>query len=155
MSKPYKLSEFVRMAFDVSTDCKSESTSAAAKAVLYIEQQAVIQVIAQQLALHLDPYQPEKCKDVPFIINDLNELMNDPCTGGGTGGGHGTVVALHMFKLLKSSRKFTGQFTKMYGSIIKDCNILRPIYEQIEVRVQGIVHSGCDIKLVYSIIYTY
>ena len=134
MSKPYKLSGLVRMASNINTLCTSEPTSNAAKAVLYIELQAVIQMIAQQLALHLDPSQPEKFGEVVSIGDELNKLMDDPTTGGGAGGGHGMVVALHLFKLLKSSRKFTDLFLKKYESVIRGIKCLEPFYEQLKVK---------------------
>ncbi len=131
MSKPYKLSGLVRMATSINTLCISQPTSDASKAVLYIELQAVTQVIAQQLALHLDP---KNVSDVIHIIEDLNKLMDDEITGGGPKGGHGMVVALHLFKLLKrSSRKFTDLFKKKYDSVLKGINCLEPFYCQLQV----------------------
>ncbi len=133
MSKPYKLSGLVRMATSINTLCTSQPTSDAFKAVLYIELQAVTQVIAQQLALHLDPSEPEKLGEVVNIINELNRLMDDKITGGGPEGGHGMVVALHLFKLLKSSRKFTDLFKKKYDSVLKGINCLEPFYWLLQV----------------------
>ncbi len=143
MSKPYKLSELVRMATSVSTCCTSEPTSDASKAVLYIELQAVMQVIAQQLALHLDLTKPEKFADIQANIKELNELMDDKITGGGPEGGHGMVVALHLFKLLKSSRKFTDFFKNKYDIVIEGINCLKPFlgYLQLKVYMRVRIHS--------------
>ncbi len=133
MSRPYKLSGLVRMASNIHTLCTSQPTSDALRAVLYIELQAVTQVIAQQLALHLDPSEPEKLGEVVNIIAELNLLMDDEKTGGGPHCGHGVVVALHLLKLLKSSRRFTELFIKKYDSVIKGINCLEPFYGQLQV----------------------
>ena len=132
MSKSYKFSAFVAMASNIST---SESTSKASKAILNIELQAVIQVIAQQLALHLGPSQVKKFKDILPVIEEVNALLDDENTGGGPNGGHGLVVALHLFKLLKSSRRFTDHYRRIYDSKIKDITCLRPFNEQLQVRL--------------------
>ena len=133
MSKPYKLSGLVRMATSINTLCTSQPTSDAFKAVLYIELQAVTQVIAQQLALHFNPSEPDNLSKVVNIIKELNRLMDDEITRGGPEGGHGMVVALHLFKLLKSSRKFTDLFDKKYKTErdLKKINCLKPFYEMV------------------------
>lgn len=93
----------------------------------------MIQVLAQQLALHLDPSEPEKIGEIVNIIKELNDLLDDERTGGGPDGGHGVVVALHLFKLLKSSRRFTELFKKKYDSVIKGINCLEPFHGQLQV----------------------
>ena len=133
MSKPYKLSGLVRMASNISNLCASPSTCDRDRVILWIELQAVIQVVAQQLALHLDPSEPEKIGEVLSIGDDLNRLMDDASTGGGKDGGHGMVIALHLYKLLKSSRRFTDLFVKKYDSVIRGINCLEPFYEQLKV----------------------
>ena len=127
------------MATSINTLCISQPTSDASKAVLYIELQAVTQVIAQQLALHLDP---EKRGDVIHVIKELNRLMDDEITGGGPEGGHRMVVALHLVKVLKSFRKFSDLFKKNCDTILKEINCLEPFYRQLQV---------CN---VYSLCYT-
>ena len=133
LSKPYKLSELVILVSRFTSICTSEPTSNAVKAVLYIELQAVIQVIAQQLALHLDPTQPEKFGEVVVICDNLNSLLDDETTGGGKTGGHGMVVALHLFKLLKSYRQFTNLFLNMYDSVFRGIRCLDQFNEQLKV----------------------
>jgi len=54
-------------------------------------------------------------------------------TGGGDSRGHGMVLALHMMKLLKSSRKFTELLTTKYDSICRGLNCLQPFHEQLDV----------------------
>ena len=43
------------------------------------------------------------------------------------------VVALHLYKLLKSSRKFTELMTTKFNETIKEVNCLKPIKDQFEV----------------------
>ena len=47
--------------------------------------------------------------------------------------GHAMVVALHLYKLLKSSRKFTELMTTKFNETIKEVNCLKPIKDQFEV----------------------
>lgn len=140
MNKPYKFFQLTRLASNISTICTSEPTSNAAKAVLYIELQAVIQVTAQRLALHLDPSQPKKFEDIASVFKDLNKLMESKATGGGNGGGHEMVVALHLLKMLKSSRRFTDLFLKKYETMFLGIECLKPFYERSKVRYTQ-VHS--------------
>ncbi len=142
ISKSYKLSDLVRMATSISTLCTSKPTCTndAFKAVLYIELQAVTQLIAQQLALHLDLTKVGKFSDVQNVIKELNKLMDDETMGGGPEGGHGMVVALHLFKLLKSSRKFTDLFKKNYDIVLKGINCLEPFHWQLKV---CFISTGC------------
>lgn len=44
------------------------------------------------------------------------------------------VLALHLMKLLKSSRKFTDLMTNHYDTL-KSINCLRPIHMQLQVRM--------------------
>ena len=53
--------------------------------------------------------------------------------GGGKSGGHAMVVALHLYKLLKSSRKFTELMTKNFETTIKGVDCLIPFNDQLKV----------------------
>ena len=55
--------------------------------------------------------------------------------GGGKSGGHAMVVALHLYKLLKSSRKFTELMTKNFETTIKGVDCLIPFNDQLKVLV--------------------
>ena len=134
MTKQYKVINLMRIASNINTLCNSQPTSKELKVVLYIELQAVIQVIAQRLALHLDPTHPNKIEDILCITEDLNKLLDDVTTGGGHGGGHSMVVALHLFKSLKSSQQLIDLFTKSYDSVFRGITCLEEINEQLKVR---------------------
>ena len=47
---------------------------------------------------------------------------------------HGMVLALHLIKLLKSSRKFVDLMTKKYDSL-RDICCLKPIHDQLQVSI--------------------
>ena len=117
----------------MSKVCASSTTCDRDRIILSIEQQVVIQVIAQHLAQHLDPTDPGNVGKVVNILDNLNRLMDDVSTGGGRDGGHGMVVALHLYKLLKSSRKFTDLFVKKDVGVITKVNCLEPFNTQLEV----------------------
>jgi hypothetical protein len=63
----------------------------------------------------------------------LYRLLNDDAMGGGKSGGHAMVVALHLYKLLKSSRKFTELMTKNFETTIKGVDCLIPFNDQLKV----------------------
>ena len=65
--------------------------------------------------------------------------------GGGSMGGHRMVVALHLYKLLKSSRKFTELMTKNFDTTIKGVNCLIPFNDQLKVG-----RCGCGLLCTYS-----
>ena len=60
-------------------------------------------------------------------------LLNDNAMGGGKTGGHAMVVALHLYKLLKSSRKFTELMTNNFETTIKGVDCLIPFNDQLKV----------------------
>ena len=62
-------------------------------------------------------------------------LLDDVETGGGDTKGHGMVLAMHMVKLLKSSRKFSEMLTKKYDSICHGLHCLQTFHEQLTVSV--------------------
>ena len=134
MNKPYKLSGLVTIALGIIIMCTSEPISDASKVVLYIELQAVLQVTAQQLALHLDPLKPEKIEDIVSVLEEINKLMNNPTTGGGIDGGHGIVVVLNILKHLRSSRKLSDLLVKKYDSMIRGINCLESFHVQAKVK---------------------
>ena len=139
MSKPCDLLDFIKMAKSINTLCTSQPTIDAFKVILYIELQAVTQVIAQQLALHLDPSDSNKFTCIKDITLELNEILDDEITGGGPEGGHGMVVALHLLKMLidQSPQKFTDLFDKKYKTErdLKKINCLEPFYKKVHYTI--------------------
>ena len=62
-------------------------------------------------------------------------LLNDDAMGGGKAGGHAMVVALHLYKLLKSSRRFTELMTKNFETTIKGVDCLIPFNDRLKVQI--------------------
>lgn len=60
-------------------------------------------------------------------------LLNDDELGGGSAGGHALVTALHLFKTLKSSRKFRNTVVNHYRITYCEVECLKPFYEQLRV----------------------
>ena len=54
---------------------------------------------------------------------------------------HGMVLALHLIKLLKSSRKFVDLMTEKYDSL-RDIDCLKPIHCQLQV---SMIYTLCRV----------
>ena len=130
-SGSYTLSGNIKLANEIINARNSQHTPDATKAVLYIELQAVIQAIAQQLPTQLMQTQ---ISEIVSVCGQMNTLMDDETMGGGITGGHGMIVALHLYKLVKSSQQFTHFFVKKYENITREINCLEPIFRQIKER---------------------
>lgn len=113
------------------SDCCSGDMESECKVPLQIELQAVLQVIAKLIgeALESDDYvQINKTK-----ISKVNELFSNPCTGGGEEGGHGIIVALHLFNKFKSSQKFLELLKTNFVYKCQEIRCLQPIHERLKV----------------------
>ena len=64
----HKLSGLVRVANTIIQQCASEEVESV---VLWIELQAVVQVILQKLAVHLNPSKP-RMEEVYPVVDDIN-----------------------------------------------------------------------------------
>ena len=121
--------------------CKSTTRSDQEKVLLYIELQAVVQVIVQQVAIYLDPSEPSKIGQLASVKREVNSVLDDAATGGGACKGHTFVLALYLLKRLKSFRKFTDLLTVQFDAVCRGIRCL----EQFSV----------DLKVVYSLVYMY
>ena len=70
-AQAHKLSGLVRIANTITKECASATTDEVEKVVLWIELQAVVQVILQKLAVHLDPSKP-RMEEVYPVVDDIN-----------------------------------------------------------------------------------
>lgn len=106
--------------------------------VLHIELQAVLQVLARLLAELLGDKSEDHVKFVELrnSIDAINYLFGLADTGGGKVGGHGMVVALHLLKVLKSSRKFIELMTTN-SEVPRKVQCLWGIHEQLQVCCNG------------------
>ena len=85
---------------------------------------------------------PSSLLQVSPVLADLNALLNDEESGGGSARGHGMVLALHIMKLLKSSRRFTDLLTKKFDAICSGINCLQPVHMQLKARERS-SHPFC------------
>ena len=67
----YKLSGLIRIANTIIQQCASDTTKEVESVVLWIELQAVVQVILQKLAVHLNPSEPHM-EEVHPVVDDIN-----------------------------------------------------------------------------------
>ena len=123
----------VRAAKLISQQCKLGISPAHFQILLHIELQAVIQVLAKLLALHLDSSEQSQMVEIQPLINEINELFDDVSTGGGDAGGHGLVLALHMLRKLRSSRKFSELLSHKFEVVCKEIKCLQPLHERLKV----------------------
>ena len=135
LSDEQSLANMVRVAGQLSHYANSRLSEPAHKVVLQIELQAVLQAIAKLLASLLDA---SNRVQLVGSIDEINRLFSDVSTGGGRVGGHGMVVALHLLKKLKSSRKFIELLTTKFEVMCKEILCLRPLHDQLKVK-----HSVC------------
>ena len=123
----------VRAARHISQQCKPGVLQPHFQVLLHIELQAVIQVLAKLLALHLDSSDQSQIVEFQPLVEEINELFDDANTGGGNVGGHGLVLALHMLRKLKSSRKFSELLSHKFEVVCKEIKCLRPLHERLQV----------------------
>ena len=84
---------------------------------MYIELQAVAQVIIQKVANSLDPSKFDEMDQLRIVLPDVNALLEDTRMGGGSCRGHSHVLALHILKHLNSYKRFTELITTQCRSI--------------------------------------
>ena len=128
------LSNIVRTALQLLHQCTSGDLEPAHQVILQIELQAVLQMTAKFLAGLLDA--ADHIIEIEGSIEEINYLLGDVSTGGGVVGGHGMVVALHLLKMLKSSRKFIELMTTKFEIVCKKVECLRPIHNQFQVSLR-------------------
>ena len=129
------MAKAARQFCDLANSGASDPMQAAQQAVLQIELQAVLQVVAKLLAKLLGAESDERALfgELKDSIEDINRLFGDVSTGGEKVGGHGMVVALHLLKVLKSSRKFIELMTTKFEVRCKEIDCLWPIHERLQV----------------------
>ena len=70
-AQEHKLSGLIRIATAITQQCASPATGEVEVVILWVELQAVVQVILQKLANHLDPSKP--CLgEIKLLVDDIN-----------------------------------------------------------------------------------
>ena len=72
----HKLSTLVRYANVITQQCTSPATEEVECVVLWVELQAVLQVILQELAIYLDPSKL-RMEEVQLLVDDINRLCGN------------------------------------------------------------------------------
>ena len=132
----YTSTHHISTTYTIIQLCRSPTTNDQEKVLLYIELQAVVQVTVQQVAIYLDPSQPNKNLQLSDVIQGVNSVLEDPATGGGACMGHAYVLALHLLKCLKSFRKFTHLLTAQFDSIFGGITYLEQFSAKLKVMSQ-------------------
>lgn len=70
--EPQDLSTFVRWISDIKKELETAKEGEAV--LLWVELQAVVQVLIQQLALHFNPLETGRLGDVQLIVKDIDGL---------------------------------------------------------------------------------
>ena len=70
-AKEYKLSGMISIASAIIKQCASPATEEVKKVILWVELQAVVQVVLQKLANHLDPSKP-RLGGIKLLMDDIN-----------------------------------------------------------------------------------
>lgn len=115
--------------------CRMSTVSDQEKVLLYIELQAVAQVIVQEVANALDPSDSRKINQLSHTIDNVNAVLNDPKMGGGTSKGHSYALALHMLRHLKSFRRFKELLTTDFDTVCKGVTNLEHIGADLKVKI--------------------
>lgn len=144
-SKTYPFPDVIKTAKDMCDACADTNTPPKEKLMLYIELQAVIQMIAKHLAEVLDPSEPAKITTNVYNTRDaINKLMSDPSTGSVEHGGLGIAVAYHRLKMLQNSPfEFTNTLLR-YEQVFLESGIdcLKSFINE-QLKVQQIIAYKC------------
>ena len=76
----HKLSSLVRTANTINQQCASSTTGEVENVLLWVELQAVMQVVLQELATHLDPSETHCMGEIQPLADDINRYR--PGKGG-------------------------------------------------------------------------
>ena len=125
------LPETVNSAEELYKVCWAGDSDPAVMVVLQVELQAVIQVIAKLLA-NVVLCEPDFIR-LERTIKSASTFLEDVRTGGGADNSHGIVVAFHMLRNLKSSKKFVQVMTEDFKSRCNEITALHPIHKKMKV----------------------
>ena len=126
LNREQSFPSLVRVSKKLSNDCCS-GVAESNQVVLQIELQAALQVITKRIAVIV---QTSEICTLTDSINDVNQLFNNSNLLG-----HGMVVALHLHKCLKSSRKFVELMTSKYDARCNAITCLQAIHDRLKVPI--------------------
>lgn len=111
------------------------------KGLLFIELQAVAQVILQAVAIALDPSDHSRIQQLIGVVEEVNGIIEDTAMGGGARRGHSYVLALHILKHVKSYRRLTD-----FNIVVSGITCLEQICEALKVASDNGFVQGCIYK---------
>ena len=135
-----------------------QSKSSSGEAILMaIERQAYIQVLLIRLSNTLDPDESRMIGEVWYSIavfvypffhtyivlqfisleEQLNKVLDDTSTGGGSSGCHGLTLAMNIMRKQESFRALTCILTDMYDDLCAGINCLKPFHIMLSVSSLG------------------
>ena len=85
----YKLSSLVRTANTINQQCASPTTGEVERVLLWVELQAVVQVVLQELAAHLDLSETHRLGEIQPLADDINRYFPGRVERRRRGGGEG------------------------------------------------------------------
>ena len=105
------------------------------KILLFIELQAIIQLILEHLSFHLDPDNPQQIDSLSQIIDPINGMLDDVQTGGGSCGGHFLLLITHLFNRL-GEEKLVTLFQQKFDTICRNIKCLERAKNELEVSLK-------------------
>eukprot|EP00731_Ephydatia_muelleri_P021734 Em0014g325a len=140
VDKEQDLPALLCMRVAIKKQLHSSSTKTNEKILLYIELQAVVQVIVKQVAIDLISSDPLKTKQLSRMIEEVNSILDDPAKEGGACKSHAPVLALHLLKHFKSSRKFTDLLTVKFESVCQGISCLKQFHGELKEQAEPKPH---------------
>ena len=107
------------------------------KVLLFIELQAVAQVILQTVAIALDPSDHSRIQQLMGVVEEVNGIIEDTRMGGGACKGHSHVLALHILKHVKSYRRLTD-----FNIVVSGITCLEQICEALKVVIPDLCRGA-------------
>ena len=125
--------------------------------LLAIENQVLIHILLETLACELRLENEElsqvgshdQCMHVCIsllspqlimLISDINEILNDPKTGGGIDGGHGLMLTIHMFRRSRSIYVIHRLLVTHYKDLCRDYSCLQSLNIELSQQQKAEVH---------------
>ena len=74
-AKGHNLFSLVRTANTINQQCASPTTGEVENVLLWVELQAVVQMVLQELAAHLDPSETRHMEEIQPLADDINRYL--------------------------------------------------------------------------------
>jgi hypothetical protein len=133
LDSDYNLSTLLKYSQSITKQCKRGGVELDDMLLLYIENQAVIQVMIMELAQHLNTLDDSKVTTACSLLNDINEVLDDVSMGGGDLGGHSLVLIMHMLKELRSFDLFMAMLTDQFPLLCEGIHSLSSYHLKLTV----------------------